>query len=142
MELSAIHLLLKHFLAFLLVIVVFRAFVSPVSCVPTFGAPSFFHQLVLFFNRQSVDIHRIWITFLSGEVILLLRGSLLPRVLSGSFYYSIHLVKSVVECSCPFVVVKQKRRPDQGLNPGPSRHIPDALTTELSGLTRQVFLTC
>jgi hypothetical protein len=23
--------------------------------------------------------------------------------------------------------VKQKRRPDQGLNPGPSRHIPDAL---------------
>jgi hypothetical protein len=38
--------------------------------------------------------------------------------------------------------VKQKRRPDRGLNPGPSRHIPDALTTELSGLTRQVSLTC
>jgi hypothetical protein len=38
--------------------------------------------------------------------------------------------------------VKQKRWPDRGLNPGPSRHIPDALTTELSGLTRQVFLTC
>ena len=31
--------------------------------------------------------------------------------------------------------VKQKRWPDWGLNPGPSRHIPDALTTELSGLT-------
>ena len=31
--------------------------------------------------------------------------------------------------------VKQKRQPDWGLNPGPSRHIPDALTTELSGLT-------
>jgi hypothetical protein len=30
--------------------------------------------------------------------------------------------------------VKQKRQPDWGLNPGPSRHIPDALTTELSGL--------
>ena len=30
--------------------------------------------------------------------------------------------------------VKQKRWPDWGLNPGPSRHIPDALTTELSGL--------
>jgi hypothetical protein len=40
----------------------------------------------------------------------------------------------------PFV--KQKRRPDWELNPGPSRHIPDALTTELSGLTRQVSLTC
>jgi hypothetical protein len=38
--------------------------------------------------------------------------------------------------------VKQKRRPDSGLNPEPSRHIPDALTTELSGLTRQVSLTC
>ena len=31
--------------------------------------------------------------------------------------------------------VKQKRWPDWGLNPGPSRHIPDALTTEISGLT-------
>ena len=31
-------------------------------------------------------------------------------------------------------VVKQKRWPDWGLNPGPSRHIPDALTTEISGL--------
>ena len=30
--------------------------------------------------------------------------------------------------------VKQKRWPDWGLNPGPSRHILDALTTELSGL--------
>jgi hypothetical protein len=37
--------------------------------------------------------------------------------------------------------VKQKRQPDRGLNPGPSKHIPDALTTELSGLTRQVSLT-
>ena len=32
------------------------------------------------------------------------------------------------------VTVKHKRWPDWGLNPGPSRHIPDALTTELSGL--------
>jgi hypothetical protein len=40
------------------------------------------------------------------------------------------------------IYVKQKRWPDWGLNPGPSRHIQDALTTELSGLTRQVFLTC
>ena len=32
--------------------------------------------------------------------------------------------------------VKQKRQPDWELNPGPSRHIPDALTTELAGLTR------
>jgi hypothetical protein len=38
--------------------------------------------------------------------------------------------------------VKQKRWPDWELNPEPSRHIPDALTTELSGLTRQVSLTC
>ena len=34
--------------------------------------------------------------------------------------------------------VKQKRWPDWGLNPGPSRHIPDALTTELSGLYQQI----
>ena len=33
---------------------------------------------------------------------------------------------------------KQKRWPDWGLNPGPSRHIPDALTTELSGLYQQI----
>ena len=32
------------------------------------------------------------------------------------------------------ITVKQKRWPDWELNPGPSRHIPDALTTELSGL--------
>ena len=38
--------------------------------------------------------------------------------------------------------VKQKRQPDWELNPGPSRHIPDALTTGLSGLTRQVSITC
>ena len=36
------------------------------------------------------------------------------------------------------VSVKQKRWPDWGLNPGPSRHIPDALTTELSGLYQQI----
>ena len=34
--------------------------------------------------------------------------------------------------------VKQRRWPDWGLNPGPSRHIPDALTTELSGLYQQI----
>ena len=34
--------------------------------------------------------------------------------------------------------VKKKRWPDWGLNPGPSRHIPDALTTELSGLYQQI----
>ena len=34
--------------------------------------------------------------------------------------------------------VKQKRWPDWGLNPGPSRHKPDALTTELSGLYQQI----
>ena len=34
--------------------------------------------------------------------------------------------------------LKQKRWPDWGLNPGPSRHIPDALTTELSGLYQQI----
>ena len=36
------------------------------------------------------------------------------------------------------IIVKQKRWPDWGLNPGPSRHIPDALTTELSGLYQQI----
>ena len=34
--------------------------------------------------------------------------------------------------------VKQKIWPDWGLNPGPSRHIPDAPTTELSGLYQQI----
>ena len=37
-------------------------------------------------------------------------------------------------CEC----VKQKRWPGWGLNPGPSRHIPDALTTKLSGLYQQI----
>ena len=36
------------------------------------------------------------------------------------------------------LVVKQKRWLDWGLNPGPSRHIPNALTTELSGLYQQI----
>ena len=34
--------------------------------------------------------------------------------------------------------VKQKRWPDWGLNPGPSKHIPDALTTKLLGLYQQI----
>ena len=37
-----------------------------------------------------------------------------------------------------YEIVKQKRWPDLRLNPGPSRHIPDALTTELSGLYQQI----
>ena len=37
-----------------------------------------------------------------------------------------------------FSDIKQKRWPDWGLNPGPSRHIPDALTTELLGLYQQI----
>jgi hypothetical protein len=105
MELSSIHLLFRHFLAFLLVVIVFRAFVSPVSCVPTSKRCSFFHQLVLFVDHQSVDVHGIWVTFFLGEVILLLWGLLLPGVLPGLFYRLIHLVESVVECCCPLVPV-------------------------------------
>ena len=52
-----------------------------------------------------------------------------------------HKVKEVYEAA-QFILqgytVKQKRWPDWGLNPGPSRHIPDALTTELSGLYQQI----
>ena len=46
------------------------------------------------------------------------------------------LVGTRFDCGTPSV--KQKRWPDWGLNPGPSRHIPDALTTELSGLYQQI----
>jgi hypothetical protein len=105
MELPSVYLFLRHFLAFLLVVVIFRAFVSPVSRVPTLEAPFFLHQLVSFIDRQSVDVHCIRITFLSGEVIFSLRGSLLPGVPSSLFYCPIHLVKLVVECCRPFVPI-------------------------------------
>jgi hypothetical protein len=79
-ELPSVHLLLRHFLGLLVVVVVFRAFVSPVSCVPTPKTPSFFQQLVALIDRQSVDVHGIRIMFLSGEVKLSLGGFLFPKV--------------------------------------------------------------
>jgi hypothetical protein len=64
MEFSSIHLLLRLlFSLFLLVIFIFRAFVSPVSGVPIFEAPSFLHQLVLPVNCQSVNIHSVQVPF-------------------------------------------------------------------------------
>ena len=36
--------------------------------------------------------------------------------------------------------VKQRKWPDWGLSPGPSRHIPNALTTELSGLYQYLLI--
>jgi hypothetical protein len=81
------------------------ASVSPVSHVSTLEAPSFLHQLVLFVDCQSVDIHHIRITFFSGEVVLPLCGLLLPGVFPHSFNGSVHLVKLVVNRCCPFVPV-------------------------------------
>jgi hypothetical protein len=100
----SLHLLFRHFFAFLLV-VIFCVSVSPVSRVPTLEAPSFFHQLVLFVDHQSVDVHRIWISFFSREVVFLLRGSLCPGVSSSSFYCPVHLVEPVVNHCCPFVPI-------------------------------------
>jgi hypothetical protein len=74
MELPSIHLLLGHFLGLLFVVVVFGAFVSLVSHVPTPKTPSFFQQLVMLIDRQSVNEHGIWVMFLSGKVVFLLWG--------------------------------------------------------------------
>jgi hypothetical protein len=104
MQLPSVYLLLRHFLAFLLV-VFFWAFVSPVSRVPTLEAPSFLHQLVAFLDCQSVNVHCIQIMFLLGKVILSLWGLFLPGVPSGLFYSLVHLVKPVVNRCCPLVSV-------------------------------------
>jgi hypothetical protein len=105
MKLPSVHLLLRHFLAFLLIVFLFWAFVSPVSCVSTLEAPSFFHQLVSFFDRQSVDIHHIRISFPSWEIILLLWGFVLPTSSLCLFNSSIDLGMSVIQFGCPLVPV-------------------------------------
>jgi hypothetical protein len=66
------------------------------------------------------------------------RGVLQTHI--ASIMWCMFLYKQFTEVEAE--TVKQKRQPDWGLNPGPSKHIPDALTTELLGLTRQVSLTC
>jgi hypothetical protein len=105
MKLPSVHLFFRHFFAFFLVVVFFWAFISPVSRVPTLEAPSFLHQLISFVNCQSINIHHIWITFLSGEVILWLWGFLLPGVPPRSFNSPVHLMKPVVNHRCPLIPV-------------------------------------
>jgi hypothetical protein len=98
MELPSVHFLLRHFFAFLLVVFVFGAFVSPVSSSSASETLSFFQELVSLFNRQSVDVHRIRISFPSWEVKLLLWGFVFPtRRSSGSFHRLVNLGVSVVE---------------------------------------------
>jgi hypothetical protein len=90
MEFLSVHLLLRLFFnLFLLVVFVFGAFVSPVSSVPAFEAPSFFHQLVLFVERQSVNVHSIWVPFPAWEVIFSLWNFLLASGSPGSFNCSL-----------------------------------------------------
>jgi hypothetical protein len=64
MELLSVYLLLSFFFGlFFLVFFVFRAFVSLVSGVLALEAPSFLHQLVLFVDCQSVNVHSVQVPF-------------------------------------------------------------------------------
>jgi hypothetical protein len=104
-KLPPVHLLFRHFLAFFLVLFFFGAFVSLVSCVPTLEAPSFFYQLVSFFDHQSVDVHSIRISFPSWEIVLLLWGFVFPTSSSCSFNSLIDLGMSVIQFGCPLIPV-------------------------------------
>jgi hypothetical protein len=104
-KLPSVHLLLRHFLAFLLVVVFLRAFVSPVSSHPASKTLSFFQEFVSLFNRQSVDVHGIWITFLLWEVIFLLWGFVFPTSSSCSFYGSIDLGMFMIQFGGPLIPV-------------------------------------
>jgi hypothetical protein len=106
MELPSIHLLFRYFFAFLLFVVVFGAFVSPVSSPSASETLSFFQELVSLFDRQSVDVQRIRISFLLWEVIFLLWGFVFPtRRSSGSFYGSIDLGVFMIQFGRPLVPV-------------------------------------
>jgi hypothetical protein len=99
MELPSVYLLFRHFLGLLLlVIVIFRAFVSTVSCVPTPKTPSFFQQLVALIDCQSVDIHGVWVTFPSRKIKLLLGGFLLSSGTPCSFDGLCDLVVFMIQC--------------------------------------------
>jgi hypothetical protein len=106
MELPSIHLLFRHFIAFLLVVVVFGALVGPVSSSSASETLSFFQELVSLFNRQSVDVHRIRVSFPSWEIKLLLWGFVFPTGRSsGSFYGSIDLGVFVIQLGRPLVPI-------------------------------------
>jgi hypothetical protein len=106
MELPSIHLLFRRFFCLLLVVVIFRAFISPVSSPLASKTLSFFQELVLLSNRQSVDVHRIWVMFPLGEVKFLLWGFVFPtRSSLCSFYGPIDLRMLVIQCGCPLVPV-------------------------------------
>jgi hypothetical protein len=106
MELPSVHLFLRHFLALLLFVIVFGALVGPVSSPSASETLSFFQEIVSLFNRQSVDVHRIWISFLSWEIKFLLWGFVFPTTRSsGSFYGSIDLGMFVIQLGRPLVPV-------------------------------------
>jgi hypothetical protein len=63
MKLPSVYLLFRHFFAFLLFVVVFGAFVSPVSSPSASKTLSFFQELVSLLDRQSVNIHCVRVTF-------------------------------------------------------------------------------
>jgi hypothetical protein len=105
MELPSVHLLFRHFLVFLL-IVVFRALVSPVSSPLASETLSFFQELVSLLDRQSVDVHHVRVSFPSWEVKFLLWGFIFPtRRSSGLFHCPVNLGVFVVEFSRPLVPV-------------------------------------
>jgi hypothetical protein len=106
MELPSVHLLFRHFVAFLLVVVVFGALVGPVSSFPASEALSFPQELVSLFDRQSIDVHRIRVPFSSWEIKFLLWGFVFPtRSSSGSFHGSIDLVMFVIQLGRPLAPV-------------------------------------
>jgi hypothetical protein len=105
-ELPSVHLLFRHFFALLLFVVVFGAFISPVSSPLASETLSFFQELVSLLDRQSVDVHRIRVPFSSWEIKFLLWGFVFPtRGSSGSFHRLVNLGMSVVEFGRPLVPV-------------------------------------
>jgi hypothetical protein len=106
MKLSSVHLLSRHFLAFLLFVIVFGAFVSPVSSPSASETLSFFQELVSLLDRQSVNVHRIRVSFPSWEIKLLLWGFVFPTGRSlGSFNGSVDLGMFVIQLGRPLVPV-------------------------------------
>jgi hypothetical protein len=104
MKLPSVHLS-RHFLAFLLFVIFFRAFVSPVSSLSASETLSFFQELVSLFDRQSIDIHVIQITFSSWEVIFLLWDFVFSSSSSCLFYGSIDLGMFMIQFGRPVIPV-------------------------------------
>ena len=84
-ELFSVHLFLRYFSLFSFLLTLLRAVVRSVASVSALETSAFLHQFCSFVEHQSVDVHRIWVSFLSGEVKFLLGFSLLEIPLSSLY---------------------------------------------------------